>query len=172
MLVHQYLQESRDSQFVGCKLCPYVAERFFRSAKVFCQKCDDVFVLDTFFEDLGYGDGQSLFKRISRVNRRGAANVDAVKYATDIGDEFTALKYRANHRDVVQVTGAVITVIGNQYVAGLEHLGRVALQHYLQCLRHCADKGRNAARRLGELSPLCVHQADSEVPVISNNGRE
>ena len=98
---------------IGGELRPDVAKGLRWCAQILRDEIDYQLILATFLDDLANRDAKTFFVRILCRRRWGAADIDCIAgRAAGKCDQFAGGKDRANHRDVVQMTGANPGIVG------------------------------------------------------------
>ena len=99
--------------------------------------------------------------------------------ATDVGDvrggseqrhRPALVEHRRDHREVVQVAGAVPGVVGQQYVLGVQRVHRETLQEKTDARRHRVHVPRRACHGLREHPTAGVEDSGRDVAGLAHRG--
>ena len=94
-----------------------ITKRFIWLAQIGFHEGDYILIFYATLQDARDGDGEAFFPGIARIYGRGAADIGGMKGTTQPGNHAALGKDRLDHGDVIQMAGAVIAIIGDQYIA-------------------------------------------------------
>ena len=114
---------------IGGELRPDVAKSLRWCAQILRDEIDYQLILATFLDDLANRNAKTFFVRILCRRRWGAADIDCMSGAAGKCDQFAGGKDWANHRDVVQMTGANPGIVGNNHITGTQRVRRKFFEH-------------------------------------------
>ncbi len=118
-------------------------------------------------------DAQPLFEYLARLGGKNPpADVGAVAGVGEQRDQFAVAKNRRGDRDVVDLSGGLPGIVGDQHVAGRELLRRKRREKMFHRRRHGVDMARRAADRLRDHAPFGVEHAAGKILAFAHDGAE
>lgn len=144
---------SRAARLVGRDLRLEVAPHLLLEPDVGHQERSDLLVQHAAAVEPHRRDEQSLGEQLGPAHAGRPADVGKVGRRAGEADELTAVEDRRHHGQVGQVPDADPRVVGDDPVALLPVLGRVAAEQLLGQGRHQRGEGRDAARHSATVSP-------------------
>ena len=151
----------------------HVAQHLLGIAHILAEQTEQGFVRLARFDQLHRRNLEAFLEDFARMQRiLGAADVGDVADGAHEPDETASLEHRRHDGDVEEMAGAEPRIVGDEHVAGLQRLGRIAFEQGLHGARQRQVEHRHGARRMGQRLALRIEQFAGEVLRLRDHQRE